>query len=56
MKWKLDTRKEFIFAIECWVNEKNASLTELEAECMHACEDLLLSRLCCVDKNNHIFN
>jgi len=35
IKLKLDTGKEFSI-IECWVDEKNAILTELEAECMHA--------------------
>jgi len=55
MKWKLDKGKQFLL-IESWVDEKDVSLTELEAECMHASKDFLFSMLCCVDENNHTFN
>ena len=51
IKQKQDGGKEFLL-IEC-ADEKNASLTELEAECMHArtsCE------VGCVDENNQALN
>src|SRR6218665_3988667 len=47
----LDTGKKLSLT-ECWVDEKNASLTELKA----TCKDFLLSGPFCLEENNHAFN
>jgi len=45
-----------VFLIECWVDEKNASLTEQRLDAYNYFFISLLSKLCCVDENNHTFD